>query len=232
LEIRNNVVVKFEEKAAFRLAKVLLETGSTTASVLASRLDMTPTAVRKHLDWLESEGVVAGFDQPPFGPLQKIKGPGRPARVFAVTENGRQRLNQLDEVLLDNAIDFIYAETGEAGIRKFAEQRVSTMIGAIKAKFSSDTLNEQQLADGLSAFGYMASVISGPAGRDVQLCQHNCPIAGIAKRYPVFCEIELQGFQKALQKRTTRLSTISSGSSLCTTHIHNNNQGERNDVKS
>ena len=61
------MVVKYEEKAAYRLAKVLLESGSTTASVLASRLSMTPTAVRKHLDWLDSEGIVASFDQPPYG---------------------------------------------------------------------------------------------------------------------------------------------------------------------
>lgn len=232
MEIRNNKVVKFEEKAAFRLAKVLLELGNTTASELAARLEMTPTAVRKHLDWLESERLVASFDQPPFGPLQKVKGPGRPARVFAVTDLGRQRLNQLDEVLLDSAIDFIFKENGDAGIRKFAEQRVHAMIGSIRTRFETETLTELQLAEGLNGFGYVASVISGPTGRDVQLCQHNCPIAGIAKRYPVFCEIELQEFQQVLQKRTTRLSTMSSGSSLCTTHIHNNNQGERNDVKS
>ncbi len=226
------MVVKFEEKAAYRLAKVLLELGTTTASVLATRLAMTPTAVRKHLDWLESEGIVASFDQPPFGPLQKVKGPGRPARVFAVTEHGREKLNQQDEVLLETAIDFIYQETGDQGIRKFAQQRVNAMLGTIQAKNSSTILTEVQLAEGLNDFGYMASVISSPTGNDVQLCQHNCPIANIAKRYPVFCDIELQAFQAVLEKRTTRLSAISSGSSLCTTHIHNNNQGERNDVKS
>ena len=226
------MVVKYEEKAAYRLAKVLLESGSTTASVLASRLSMTPTAVRKHLDWLESEGIVASFDQPPFGPLLKTKGPGRPARAFAVTEKGRQLLTQLDENLLESAVDFIYRENGESGIKRFAQERVTSMLGSIKTKFNSETLTETQLAEGLTEFGYMASVISGPSGNDTQLCQHNCPIAGIAKRYPVFCEIELQEFQKALQKRTTRLSALSSGSSLCTTHIHHNNQGERNDVKS
>jgi predicted ArsR family transcriptional regulator len=232
LEIRNNVVVKFEDKAAYRLAKVLLESGSTTASVLASRLAMTSTAVRKHLDWLESEGIVASFDQPPFGPLMKTKGPGRPARAFAVTEQGRQLLTQLDENLLESAIDFIYRENGESGVRKFAQERVTSMLGTIKAKFNEEVLNEVQLAEGLNEFGYMASVVSGPSGNDAQLCQHNCPIAGIAKRYPVFCDVELQEFQKILQKRTTRLSALSSGSSLCTTHIHHNKQGERNDVKS
>lgn len=224
--------MKFEDKAAYRLARTLMEIGTTTASVLATRLELTATAVRKHLDWLEAEGLVASFTQPPFGPLQKVKGPGRPAKVFAVTELGRERLNQLDEGLLDSAIDFIFQETGEAGVRKFAQQRVGSMLTSIQVKYESPTLTEEQLAEGLNDFGYMASLVPSPKGSDVQLCQHNCPIAHLAKRYPVFCEVELSEFESVLHKRTTRLSALSAGSSLCTTHIHNNNQGERNDVKS
>ncbi len=50
-----------------RVARSILENGPSTAADLARRLDLTPAAVRRHLDHLAEEGVVESRDQKVYG---------------------------------------------------------------------------------------------------------------------------------------------------------------------
>ena len=43
-----------------RVARSILEQGPSTAAALAARLDLTPAAVRRHLDHLVAEAAVEG----------------------------------------------------------------------------------------------------------------------------------------------------------------------------
>ena len=60
-----------------RLLHLLKTKGPATASSLARRLSVTPTAVRQHLAPMEAEGVVAHVDVP-----GKV---GRPKRTWRTT---------------------------------------------------------------------------------------------------------------------------------------------------
>ena len=51
-----------DEPTRERVARSILEEGPSTAAVLASRLDLTPAAVRRHLDHLATEGAVEARD--------------------------------------------------------------------------------------------------------------------------------------------------------------------------
>ena len=73
-----------------RVARTILENGPSTAADLALRLDLTPAAVRRHLDHLTDEGIVESRDQKVYG----TRGRGRPAKVFALTETGRDSFDQ------------------------------------------------------------------------------------------------------------------------------------------
>ena len=48
-----------------RVARSILEQGPSTAAALAARLDLTPAAVRRHLDHLVAEGAVEARDPAP-----------------------------------------------------------------------------------------------------------------------------------------------------------------------
>ena len=50
-----------------RVARSILEQGPSTAAALAARLDLTPAAVRRHLDHLVAEGAVEARDRPTGG---------------------------------------------------------------------------------------------------------------------------------------------------------------------
>ena len=73
-----------------RVAASILENGPSTAADLADRLDLTPAAVRRHLDHLLAEGAVEAREQRVYG----TRGRGRPAKVFVLTDSGRDDFNQ------------------------------------------------------------------------------------------------------------------------------------------
>ena len=73
------------------------------------------------------------------------------------------------------------------------------------------------LAEALSDDGYAASTLPSAAGE--QLCQHHCPVAHVAERFPQLCEVETRTFSRLLGVHVQRLATIAHGDGVCTTHI-------------
>src|SRR5260370_795349 len=80
-----------------------------------------------------------------------------------------------------------------------------------------------------SAHGYAAAASAMPGGDRLaplaggaageQLCQHHCPVAHVAARYPQLCEAETEAFGRLLGTPVQRLATIARGDGICTTHI-------------
>jgi predicted ArsR family transcriptional regulator len=58
-----------------------------------------------------------------------------------------------------------------------------------------------------------------PSAAGEQLCQHHCPVAHVAERYPQLCEVETAMFSRLLGVHVQRLATIAHGDGVCTTHI-------------
>ena len=90
-----------------RVARSILELGPSTAAALGERLDLTAAAVRRHLDHLIEEGAVEAREPRVYGTRSR----GRPAKVFALTELGRDRFDQQYDDLAAQALRFL-AETG------------------------------------------------------------------------------------------------------------------------
>lgn len=200
------------------MARQLLDFGPATATRLASELNMTATAMRKHLDSLESEGFVLSHDEAPFGPkAEGNRGRGRPAKIFALTQAGREFFEEsYDEIAL-SAIRFIEEKFGREAIKEFAEIRLNKLLSGSEKEINSI----EELSESLIRKGFSSSVQPSPFPNAKQLCQHNCPISHIASEYPEFCEAETEVFGKSLGVHVTRISTIASGSAICTTNVPN-----------
>lgn len=210
--------MKLRSHAASRVAETLLEGGPQTAVSLAQALSMTATAIRKHLEVLEDAGLVASHEQAPFGPKSNgPRGRGRPAKVFAITHAGREYFERSYDDIAVDAAAYIKQALGDAGVRDFAKKRISRILDEIRG--DNATVSPEQLAQGMSDLGFSASLRPAPVTDAVQLCQHNCPISHVASEYPQFCEAETEAISAALGVHVTRISTIASGSEICTTHI-------------
>jgi predicted ArsR family transcriptional regulator len=204
-----------------RVARTILENGPSTAAGLAERLDLTPAAVRRHLDQLAAEGIVESREQKVYG----ARGRGRPAKVFALTEAGRDSFDQQYDDLAVQAMRFLSETQGEDAVVEFARRRVA-FVGrdyAAVTALDPDLSPAEALARVFTQNGYAASVRDLPAanGQSVgeQLCQQHCPVSHVAHEFPQLCEAETEAIAEVLGTHVQRLATIAHGDGVCTTCI-------------
>jgi predicted ArsR family transcriptional regulator len=199
-----------------QVANSILTSGPSTAAALAARLGLTPAAIRRHLDLLEEQGLVESRERRVYGP----RGRGRPARVFALTDAGRTRFFSAYDDLAIKAMDFLAETSGPDAVTQFARRRVADLeqrYAELVAAADDETTPAQALAAALTADGYAASAQPTAAGE--QLCQHHCPVAHVAERFPQLCEAETAAFSRVLGVHVQRLATIAHGDGVCTTHV-------------
>jgi predicted ArsR family transcriptional regulator len=208
--------VEFEDQPTReRVARSILVNGPSTAAALAERLDLTPAAVRRHLDHLADDGVVEARVQRVHG----SRGRGRPARVFALTETGRDHFDQKYDDLAVDALRFLEETQGEEAVLAFARRRVEFIERDYEQATAADPslTPSEALARVLSAEGYAASVRELPMGD--QLCQQHCPVSHVAHEFPQLCEAETEAIGRVLGTHVQRLATIAHGDGVCTTCI-------------
>jgi predicted ArsR family transcriptional regulator len=203
-----------------RVVRSILEAGPSTTAELAERLELTPAAVRRHLDHLVEQGAIEARDA-----RTKVRGRGRPAKVFALTETGHARFDQQYDDLAVQALRFLAETGGEEAVRAFADRRVAF----IEAEFGEVAAAHPQLspAEALAAVftgeGYAASVRRLPMVNEQsageQLCQQHCPVSHVAHEFPQLCEAETAAISRVLGSHVQRLATIAHGDGVCTTCI-------------
>jgi predicted ArsR family transcriptional regulator len=204
-----------------RVVRTILVNGPSTAADLAERLDLTPAAVRRHLDHLLGEGVLEAREPRPTA----TRGRGRPAKVFAITEAGRDHFDQQYDDLAVQALRFLAETGGEEAVRAFAERRVAFIEDQFDGVLADDPQLSpaQALARVFTGAGYAASVRDLPllnqqsAGE--QLCQQHCPVSHVAHEFPQLCEAETEAISRVLGSHVQRLATIAHGDGVCTTCI-------------
>ncbi len=209
------VVVSGDAPTRDRVARSILENGSSTAAALAERLDLTPAAVRRHLDHMVAVGAVEAREPRVYG----ARGRGRPPKVFALTEAGRDTFDQQYDDLALQALRFLSETGGDDAVMEFARRRVADLETHYHEIVAADPEQSpaEALAKALTQGGYAASVRQGPVGE--QLCQQHCPVSHVAHEFPQLCEAETEVIGKLLGRHVQRLATIAHGDGVCTTCI-------------
>ena len=199
-----------------RVAMSILAHGPSTVAQLAERLDLTPAAIRRHLDLLVAEALVEAREQRSYGP----RGRGRPARLFALTADGRDTFHHGDGELAVDALEFLRETAGSGAVEIFASRRFAALGERLRPQVVGADAPQriEALATALSAAGFPTTTTTTGAGT-VQLCQHACPVAHVAAGFPEFCAAETELIAGLLGTHVQRLATIAHGDGVCTTHV-------------
>ena len=209
-----------EPNTRARIARLILENGPITAAGLSTRLNLTPAAVRRHLDNLLADGMI----ETRTARRPASRGRGRPAKLFAITDTGRSAFEHAYDDLATNALRFLAETAGPGAVAEFARRQLADLEDRYRTVLAGATPAERVtiLAEALSADGYAASASGSPvetAGPGQQLCQHHCPVAHVAAEFPQLCEAETEAFARLLGTPVQRLATIAHGDGICTTHV-------------
>ncbi len=162
-----------------------------------------------------ADGAVEAREPRVYG----ARGRGRPAKVFMLTDSGRDTFIQAYDDLAVSALRYMRETGGPEAVAEFARQRTAELEEryrvVVEAAVPADRAGV--LAEALSEDGYAASVRSSPVGD--QLCQHHCPVAHVATEFPQLCEAETEVFARLLGRHVQRLATIAHGDGVCTTNV-------------
>jgi predicted ArsR family transcriptional regulator len=198
-----------------RVARLLLQSGPSTAAALSDRLGLSPAAVRRHLDAMLADGTIRSQESR----VPSRRGRGRPAKLFALTDAGHAAGPTAYDELATSALEFLGEAAGEPALELFARQRAEQLASRLRERIGETREHPGIDAVGaaLTAEGYATTVHPVPTG--TQLCQHHCPVQATAERFPQLCEAETAALSRLLGTHVQRLATIAHGDGVCTTHV-------------
>ncbi|WP_180342587.1 helix-turn-helix transcriptional regulator [Auritidibacter ignavus] len=210
------------ENTREKVLHAVLTSGPVSAASIGSELHLTAAAVRRHLDALESEGLIE------VKSVSGDAGAGRPSKRYVVTHKGQQQLGDDYLAVTSAAMEMIAELGGPEAVRRFARDHFAEVETLFLDRATDEmTLSERikVLTAVLDELGYAATTRRAGRGarvttlRAAQICQGHCPIKDLAAQYPEFCEEETELFARLLQVDVRRLATLPTGGHVCTTHV-------------
>ncbi|WP_342777897.1 helix-turn-helix transcriptional regulator [Humibacillus xanthopallidus] len=213
-------VSPLESRTRSRVLHMVSSDGPVTAAELGRHLQLTPAAVRRHLDVLVEQGAVVEHE-----PTAARRGRGRPARAYVVSDAGHGALEADYDSLAVEVLRYLETTAGSGAVADFARSRVATLEERYAARLADAGTDPAArtiaLVEALSEDGFSATARPVGAGglTGVQLCQGHCPVQHAATEFPAFCEAETDAFSRLLGVHVQRLATLAGGDHVCTTFV-------------
>lgn len=193
--------------SAQRVIDLLVRRGPLTIAQLVAELGVTTTAVRQQVNRLSADGWITR--------TQRRRGPGRPADVFAISEEARRRfgtnLGELSRLLIEEIVDAEGPARGRVLLRRVGRRIAENRRSAVGEGPPSDRL--RRLAELLSRDGMM--VAAEQSGDDLKLTVFTCPFRGLATEHPEVCDMEREAFSALLGGPVQLRQCAQSGYARC-----------------
>jgi predicted ArsR family transcriptional regulator len=200
-----------------RLLSRLKRTDSATAPELAAEFGLTDTAIRQHLEAMETGGLV---ERAPSSP----NGRGRPPVAWRLTELAESVFPDRHSDLTVDLLDAVRRSLGPDALDAVLGARADAQLTDYRASLArgrTDLLGRvRALASRRTAEGYLAEAEPDADGA-VVLVEHHCPIAEAARSCEGLCRTELDLFRRLLGEDVTveRTSHLLAGDQRCAYRI-------------
>jgi len=191
-----------------------LRVAPASVAELASDLELSEGATRRHLASLDRDGLVATE-------TVRRPGPGRPSTRYALSEKARRLYPDRSADLANEVLDYLQAQHGRPALLEFLRwrqgrqaERYSQALGGV----TNPRERVARLAELLSADGFLAEAATVD-GATTELRQGHCAIADVAAAHPALCAHEAALFARLLDGRLSRRQTIAGGAPVCVATI-------------
>jgi predicted ArsR family transcriptional regulator len=198
-----------------RIIERLKRAESVTASELATEFGLTDTAIRQHLEALESVGLVARAQG-------SAAGRGRPPVNWRLTPMAAELFPDRHADLTVELIQSIRQSLGEDALGDVIRTRRERQLTAYRELIdpaANVAVKVRRLADIRTAEGYVAEATND--GDTLVLTEHHCPIRDAAGVCLGLCTAELELFREALGDGVTieRDQHLLTGAQRCSYRI-------------
>lgn len=177
-----------------RIIDRLKRVDTCTAPELAHEFGLTDTAIRQHLEALETAGLVQRHMEPAIGR-------GRPPVHWSLTPAAAPLFADRHADLTVELLHSIRETLGDEALQRVVAARADRQGASyLEALAPLDGVDQrvQALAELRSTEGYLAEAVPGDAGGEVLLVEHHCPVGDAAASCEHLCAAELEVFRTAL----------------------------------
>jgi len=157
----------------------LLLGGSKSAGEVAERLQIQKSAVRVHLESLQSFGAVKS--------KKKKKKMGRPKKVYELTEKGREIFPRKYDLFLNLVLDKIAGKKGAAEARGIIESIAEDIASDIRVKINKNNHTTHELEqslkiinDATNQMGFASSLERDEKDNSFYIQSKNCILHKVA----------------------------------------------------
>lgn len=192
---------------------LLRKHGSMSTHELATQLEISDIAVRKHLQSLEKDHLLQ---------TELVRqAMGRPTSVYSLTEQAEALFpKHYGDLTLDFLQD-IEALQGKETIDQLFGRRENRLKEVIQPQMKGLSLSQQvaKLASIQQEKGYMAEWEENSETGSYTLTEYNCPIHMVAHQYLQACGSELSLFRSVLDAEVDQIECKAKGGKRCVYQI-------------
>jgi predicted ArsR family transcriptional regulator len=202
------------------IVNLLKRRGRLSASSLASELRISTVAVRRHLEQLETRGIVAHD-------LEQGER-GRPGFVYHLTTSGDGLFPDTSPAFACEMLAEVEAAFGAGAAGRLISARADRVIADLRAELShlSYTDRVEALARRFNELGFVTDCTSLDDGTFV-VVEHNCPTRQVAERFPRICEEELRIYAEVTGADVQRVCRLAEGGTSCEYRLAPRTEGGR-----
>jgi predicted ArsR family transcriptional regulator len=202
-------------KVKHHILHLLKMNGRQSAVDLAQQIEVSPMAIRQHLQSLQDEQLVTYVEQ-----RQAV---GRPLKFWYLTELAMNAFPDRHGDLTNSLLEGIVQVFGQSGLEDLIAERTHQQIEVYASKIHRNASWQEKivtLAHLRTEEGYMAEAIE--ESPNVWLLRENhCSIATAAKTCSLFCNSEWKVFQALLgsEVKIERIEHLLNGDRCCAYRI-------------
>lgn len=179
---------------------------------LAAELELTGMGVRRHLDALESEGLVETTEC-------TRRARGRPASGWRLSATGLELFPRRYDTIALDVLEDVAEQVGPGAVAAVFERRTEKMVNEYEDALADRHTLEERVA-GLTQIrddaGYLAEM-SADADGSLVLTENNCAVHRVAEHHPAVCAMELTLIRRVLgpDVEVTRTAHTMAGDAVC-----------------
>jgi len=196
-----------------RIIEFLKEKEEATVEELAAEVDMTPMAVRYHLNVLQADNLITA------PAVRHQTGPGRPQQVYRLTDAADELFPQDYYSLTNYLLDELNAQLGKKEIADIFGNIARRLAAEAPPPKEGQTF-ENRLDDVVGFLAKKGFVVDWELhGDEYKINTHSCPYRQVVKDHRMICSLDQYVISTMLEATPVRVTCFAHGDEHCTYEV-------------
>jgi len=195
------------------IIEFLKEKEEATVEELAAKVDMTPMAVRYHLNVLQAGNLIT------TPAVRHQSGPGRPQQVYHLTEAADELFPEDYYSLTNYLLDELNTQLGKKKLADIFSSIARRLAAEAPARKESQTF-ENRLDDVVVFLTKKGFVLDWEfSGDEYKINTHSCPYRQVVKDHRMICSLDQYVIGTMLGTAPVRVTCLAHGDEHCTYEV-------------